>query len=84
MVHIELDKVRPMIALPFHPSNAYPIAELKANLADILHEADAKIEKQLGHAPKVTLSSKIKNGQLVCDQGVVAGCSGACIKMCCV
>ncbi len=76
MVHIELDKVRPMIALPFHPSNAYPIAELKANLADILHEADAKIEKQLGHAPKVTLSSKIKNGQLVCDQGVVAGCSG--------
>ena len=76
LVHIELDKVQPMIALPFHPSNAYPIAELKANLADILHEADQKIEKQLGHAPKVTLSSKIHNGQLICDQGVVAGCSG--------
>ncbi len=76
LVHIELDKVQPMIALPFHPSNAFSIAELKANLADILHQADASIAEQLGKAPAVTLSQKIQKGQLVCDQGIVAGCSG--------
>ncbi|MBQ9989036.1 MAG: hydratase [Clostridia bacterium] len=76
IIHIDLDKVRPMIALPFHPSNAFTIAEFKANSADILHECDRQIERQTGRAPQKPLSAKLINGALVADQGVIAGCAG--------
>ena len=76
LVHIELDKVEPMIALPFHPSNAFTIRELKANLKDILAACDADIQKQSERKQQVTLLDKVQNGQLFVDQAIVAGCSG--------
>ncbi len=76
LIEIDLSTIEPMIALPFHPSNAYTIAELKANAADILHQADEQIEQQLGRKPEVSLASKLVDGQIHVDQGVVAGCSG--------
>ena len=76
VVTIELDKVAPMIALPFHPSNAYTIREFKANMADLLHQVDVDAAEQLGVKNAAPLSNKIVNGQFHVDQGVIAGCSG--------
>ncbi len=76
VVTVELDKVEPMIALPFHPSNAYPIREFKANMADLLHQVDVDAAHQLGAKNAPSLASKIVGGQLHVDQGVIAGCSG--------
>ena len=76
-VCVDLSKVEPMIALPFHPSNAYTIRELKANLNDILAEVDRDAAEMLGVSDKsVSLLNKIKNGELYVDQGFVGGCSG--------
>ena len=76
MIQIDLSRVEPMIALPFHPSEAYTIRELKANLTDILHLAEQRALDQFGGRVKLDLLSKVQNGQLLCDQGVIAGCSG--------
>ena len=76
VVTVELDKVEPMIALPFHPSNAYTIREFKANMADLLHQVDADAAEQLGVKNAPSLANKIVNGQFQVDQGVIAGCSG--------
>ncbi len=76
LVHIDLDKVEPMIALPFHPSNAFTIRELKENLQDILAKCDADIAKQTEKQQQVTLMDKVRNGELYTDQAIVAGCSG--------
>ncbi len=76
LIEIDLSTIEPMIALPFHPSNAYTIRELKENMADILHACDARIAEQSGKAPDVPLASKMENGNLRVDQGVIAGCSG--------
>ncbi|MDE6841385.1 MAG: hydratase [Oscillospiraceae bacterium] len=76
VVTVELDKVEPMIALPFHPSNAYTIRAFKANMADLLHQADVDAAEQLGVKNAPSLVNKIVNGQLRVDQGVIAGCSG--------
>lgn len=77
LVEIDLSKVPPMIALPFHPSNAYPIAEVKANLTDLLHqvEKDAITQLELKAAPP-SLLKKVKDGKFFVDQAVIAGCSG--------
>ena len=76
-VCVDLSKVEPMIALPFHPSNAYTIRELKANLSDILAQVDRDAAEMLGISDKsVSLLNKIKNGELYVDQGFVGGCSG--------
>ncbi len=76
MIHIKLDMVEPMIALPYHPSNAFTIGELKQNMQDILAECDQGIEKQTGKKQSVTMLSHVRDGELYVDQGIVAGCSG--------
>ncbi|MBD5098186.1 MAG: hydratase [Clostridiales bacterium] len=76
VVTVELDKVEPMIALPFHPSNAYTIKDFKANMADLLHQVDVDAAEQLGVKNAPSLVNKIVDGQFHVDQGVIAGCSG--------
>ncbi len=74
---IDLGTVEPMIALPFHPSNAFTIREFKANMADLLHQVDEDAVRQLElKNPPASLTKKIVNGQFQVDQGVIAGCSG--------
>lgn len=75
-VFIELDKVEPMIALPFHPSLAYSIREFKANMQDLLHEVDLRTAQQLGVKNAPSLLEKVRDGKFYVDQGVIAGCSG--------
>ena len=75
-VEIDLSAIQPMIALPFHPSNAYTIDELQENLTDILRETEKAAEKvSQGRAP-YTLLDKVKDGQLQVQQGVIGGCAG--------
>jgi len=76
VVTVELDKVEPMIALPFHPSNAYPIRVFKENMADLLHQVDVDAAERLGVKDAPSLLSKIVDGRFRVDQGVIAGCSG--------
>ncbi len=76
LIELDLSQVQPMIALPFHPSNAYTIADCKANLRDLLHQVDADTEKQLGVKGAPSLLNKIVDGAFRVDQGVIAGCSG--------
>ena len=75
-VTIDLSAVEPMIALPFHPSEAYTIRELKANLTDILRKTEKSAEEKFKGKVKLDLVSKVRDGQLRVDQGVIAGCSG--------
>ncbi len=75
-MYINLSEIKPMIALPFHPSNAYTIDELNANLTDILRETEKAAEKvSQGRAP-YTLLDKVHNGKLQVQQGIIAGCAG--------
>ena len=84
VLEVDLAKVVPMIALPFHPSNTYTIAELKENLEDILNKVDADIYEQLDNKKvAIKLTSKIKNGNLVVDQGFIGGCSGGLYQNIC-
>ncbi len=76
VVTVELDKVEPMIALPFHPSNAYPIRVFKENMADLLHQVDVDAAERLGAKNAPSLAGKIVDGRFRVDQGVIAGCSG--------
>lgn len=77
LIEVDLSRVRPMIALPFHPSNAYPIEEFNQNAGDILRETEKKAKEALGDAPvSLRLTDKLQNGGLVADQAVVAGCAG--------
>ncbi len=77
LVTVDLSKIQPMIALPFHPSNVWTIDELNANLGDILQAVETEGKKQLENpAIDFKLTSKIVNGRLKVDQGVVAGCAG--------
>lgn len=75
-VFVELDKIKPMIAMPFHPSNAYTIEELNANLEDVLHDCEQKAKISFGDKVQFNLTNKIKNGRLYVDQGIIAGCAG--------
>ncbi|MBR2717205.1 MAG: hydratase [Oscillospiraceae bacterium] len=80
-VVIELDKIEPMIALPFHPSNAYTIRVFKENMSDILNKLDQETERQLeGRGQRVSLLTKIRDGKFLVDQGVIAGCSGGTLQ----
>ena len=76
MIVVDLDKVRPMIAMPFHPSNTYTIEELNANLMDILDETEKRALVSLDGAVDFSLKNKVKNGKLMVDQGIIAGCAG--------
>ena len=74
---LDLSEIEPMIALPFHPSNAYTIREVNANLEDILAETEKKAKKQIDDPTlSLNLLSKIRNGRLRVDQAEIAGCSG--------
>ena len=76
MIEIDLSKVKPMIAMPFHPSNTYTIEELNANLMDILDDCEKKALVSLDGAVDFTLKDKVRNGKLYVDQGIIAGCAG--------
>ena len=76
MIKIDLSKVECMIALPFHPSNAYTIAELNANTEDILRKVEKEAQDMLGSKIGLDLVSKIRGGRLWADQGIIAGCAG--------
>ncbi len=75
-VYVDLSKVKPMIALPFHPSNTFSIDELNENLGDILREVEKEGEKIGKGKALFTLTDKITNGKLMVQQGVIAGCAG--------
>ena len=75
-VHVDLSKIRPMIALPFHPSNVYTIDELNENLSDILASVEQAAAKVSGGRAPYTLLDKIRDGRLHVQQGVIAGCAG--------
>ena len=75
-VYVDLSTVKPMIALPFHPSNTFEIDELNANLYDILSEVEKEAAHVSGGRAPYTLTDKIKNGKLHVQQGIIAGCAG--------
>ena len=76
VVYVELDKVKPMIAMPFHPSNTYTIEELNANLMDILEDCEKRAKVSLDGQVDFTLKDKVRNGKLYVEQGIIAGCAG--------
>ena len=76
MITVDLGKVKPMIAMPFHPSNTYTIEELNANLLDILEDVEKKAAVSLDGAVDFTLKNKVRDGKLFVDQGIIAGCAG--------
>ena len=75
-IEIDLSEIRPMIAMPFHPSNVYTIDELNANLMDILDDCEKRAEVSFDGKVKLDLKSKVRNGKLYVDQGIIAGCAG--------
>lgn len=75
-IEIDLGEIRPMIALPFHPSCAYTIDEVNANLADVLDETEKRAKVSFGDKVQFSLKNKIIDGKLYVDQGVIAGCAG--------
>ncbi len=76
VVYVELDKIKPMIAMPFHPSNTYTIEELNANLDDILRDVEKKALVSLDGQVDFKLTDKVRDGKLYVDQGIIAGCAG--------
>ena len=76
VVEIDLSTIKPMIAMPFHPSNTYTIEDLKANLDDILDDVEKRAKVSLGDKVDFSLRSKIRNGKFMVDQGIIAGCAG--------
>ena len=76
MVYVNLSEIKPMIAMPFHPSNVYTIEEVNANLADVLHDVEQRALVSLDGAVEYSLQSKVKDGRLYVDQGIIAGCAG--------
>ena len=75
-VEIDLSEIKPMIAMPFHPSNTYTIDELKANLDDILADVEKKAQVSLDGKIPYTLRDKVIDGKLYVEQGIIAGCAG--------
>ena len=76
VVYVALDKVKPMIAMPFHPSNTYTIEELNANLMDILDDCEKKALVSLDGQVDFKLKDKVRDGRLYVEQGIIAGCAG--------
>ena len=84
VVMVDLSKVKPMIAMPFHPSNVYTIEELNENLLDILDQVEKKGAQQLDNDKiTFTLKDKVKDGRLYVEQGVIAGCAGGTYENIC-
>ena len=76
MITVDLSAIRPMIAMPFHPSNTYTIDEVNANLRDVLHDVEERAKVSLDGAVPYSLQDKVVNGKFMVDQGIIAGCAG--------
>ena len=76
MISVDLSRIKPMIAMPFHPSNTYTIEELNENLEDILAQVEKNAQVSLDNKIAFSLRDKIKDGRLYVEQGVIAGCAG--------
>lgn len=76
MIYVNLSEIKPMIAMPFHPSNVYTIDEVNSNLKAILHDVEQKALESLDGQVNYSLQDKIKNGKLYVEQGIIAGCAG--------
>lgn len=76
VVYVDLSKIKPMIAMPFHPSNVYTIEEVNANLMDILDDCEKRALVSLDGKVDFTLKDKVRNGKLYVEQGIIAGCAG--------
>ncbi len=76
MVYVNLSEIKPMIAMPFHPSNVYTIDEVNANLREVLHDVEQKALVSLDGAVDYTLQDKVVDGKLYVEQGIIAGCAG--------
>ena len=76
VVYVDLSKIKPMIAMPFHPSNTYTIDEVNANLKDILHDVEQRALVSLDGAVDYSLQDKVRDGKLYVEQGIIAGCAG--------
>ena len=75
-VYVNLSEIKPMIAMPFHPSNVYTIDEVNTNLKDVLHDVEQKALVSLDGAVEYSLQDKIRDGKLYVEQGIIAGCAG--------
>ncbi len=75
-IEIDLDEIEPMIAMPFHPSNVYPIRVLNENLIDILDDCEKRAKVSFDGAVELNLKEKVRDGRLYVDQGIIAGCAG--------
>ena len=82
MVYVDLSKIQPMIAMPFHPSNVYTIHELQDNLMDILDDCEKKALVSLDGQVDFKLKNKVRDGKLYVDQGIIAGCAGGFENIC--
>ena len=83
-IYVDLSKVKPMIAMPFHPSNVYTIEDLNANLMDILDECEKRGAEQLDSSKVIfKLKDKVRDGHLYVEQGVIAGCAGGTYENIC-
>ncbi|MDE6025250.1 MAG: hydratase [Lachnospiraceae bacterium] len=76
VVYVNLSEIKPMIAMPFHPSNVYTIEDLNKNLMDILEDVEKKALISLDGKVDFTLKNKVRDGKLYVDQGIIAGCAG--------
>ena len=76
LIEIDLSEIKPMIAMPFHPSNVYTIEEVNANLTDILDDVEKRAAVSLDGAVEFTLKNKVRDGKFMVDQGIIAGCAG--------
>ena len=76
LIEVDLSKIKPMIAMPFHPSNVYTIEEVNENPMDILADVEKRALVSLGGAVDYHLRDKVKNGKIYVDQGIIAGCAG--------
>lgn len=76
MIEVDLSAIKPMIAMPFHPSNTYTIEEVNANLMDILHDVEERAKVSLDGAVPYSLKEKVVDGRFMVDQGIIAGCAG--------
>lgn len=76
VIEIDLSKIKPMIAMPFHPSNVYTIEEVNANLSDVLHDVEKRAAVSLDNQVPYSLQDKVRGGKFVVEQGIIAGCAG--------
>ena len=76
VIEVDLSQIKPMIAMPFHPSNTYTIDEVNANLKDVLHDVEERAKVSLDGKVPYSLADKVRNGHFYVDQGIIAGCAG--------